>query len=424
MKNQEMLPAQPIVYDGRLGEQYKIFLLNVFLGVITLGIYHYWGKTRQRRYTTSGFLLMNDRFEYTGYGIELFWGFIKALVIIGILSIPFFYAFSSMNKITHKMEQLEQKQATAQHAQSLEVPDSKKKTKSKKHSSSDDDVWDKLSSQEQKTFVSASIIVFGYLVFYYAYLPFAAIFGSLRYRVTRTRWRGIRGHMTGSAILYGFIGFFHTLLKIITLGLWIPFADAMTYKYKIKKIFFGSQQASFKPEYGKLFGIHLLTIAIGVLLAAIVGFIVSLLSMHTENIQQATESTEHIAAGLEELQKISSVTALIFILAVIMIFFARFWYRAAFIRMKYNNLSFGDIGFHCTMTGWGLFKQLCGNFFILIFTLGLGLPIVIQRRQKFFCKHVSVTGDIEKSPILQATGEKDKSGEGLSSLFDLNIGLF
>src|SRR4029079_8688117 len=107
MNNPENLPSQPISYDGQLGQQYKIFILNIFLGLITLGIYHYWGKTRQRRYTTSSFSVFNDRFEYTGYGGQLFWGMIKAVFIILILSIPFFYALSELEPITQKLEQYE-----------------------------------------------------------------------------------------------------------------------------------------------------------------------------------------------------------------------------------------------------------------------------------------------------------------------------
>ncbi len=114
MINQDTVPTQPIVYDGKLGEQYKILILNVFLGIITLGIYHYWGRTRQRRYTTSSTAVYNDRFEYTGYGGELFWGMIKAVFIILILSIPFFWAVSNLDTLENVAKQLpKSEQATS-----------------------------------------------------------------------------------------------------------------------------------------------------------------------------------------------------------------------------------------------------------------------------------------------------------------------
>src|SRR5262245_12840993 len=94
----------PIVYDGKTGELYKIFFMNLFLGIITLGIYHYWGKTRHRRYVTSSFILKEDRFEYTGYGSELFWGALKAFIILIIVSIPFFYAVYKQQEMIGALE--------------------------------------------------------------------------------------------------------------------------------------------------------------------------------------------------------------------------------------------------------------------------------------------------------------------------------
>ena len=70
-------------YDGRAGEVGKIALSNSLLGLVTLGIYRFWAKTRLRRYLWSHVSMEGDRFEYTGRGIELFIGFL----IAGVLSL-------------------------------------------------------------------------------------------------------------------------------------------------------------------------------------------------------------------------------------------------------------------------------------------------------------------------------------------------
>ncbi len=46
-------PRQALQYDGRLGELYRIFLVNLLLTIITLGIYRFWAITRWRRYFWS-----------------------------------------------------------------------------------------------------------------------------------------------------------------------------------------------------------------------------------------------------------------------------------------------------------------------------------------------------------------------------------
>ena len=58
-------------YDGKGGEIAKIALTNGLLGLVTLGVYRFWGKTRLRRYLWSHVSLDGDRLEYTGRGIDL-----------------------------------------------------------------------------------------------------------------------------------------------------------------------------------------------------------------------------------------------------------------------------------------------------------------------------------------------------------------
>lgn len=416
MNNQNQL-IEPIQYDGKLSEQYKIFVLNVFLGLITLGIYHYWGKTRQRRYTTSSFMLKQDRFEYTGYGGQLFFGMLKALIIILIISIPFFWAIYNMSTLTEKYPKEISTQTTEHKSQEKKNTEtegffSKLEKADEKEAQQVEIDLDKLSPQELASYFVSLFITVAYLIFYYAFLPFLAVYGSLRFRVTHTRWRGIRGHMNGSSILYGLVGLLHLLLIMMTLGIWIPMADALKYKYKMNHISFGNQQAQFRPDYGELFASHFITFFAGffggLALGLAGGFITHIIA------------EPHV--GTEEA---SFMAGFIGMFIFILIFYcARFWYKAVFARERYNALTFGNIGFNCKISGWGLLTLSLGNGLILIFTLGLGYPIILQRRMKFFCKYTTITGDLDHSPILQAVGEKDTQGEGVSSILDINIGLF
>lgn len=444
METQQAASAETVKFDGRIGELYKIFFLNLFLGIITLGIYHFWGKTRIRRYITSSFELQNDRFEYTGYGGELMWGFIKALIILLLLAIPLFGFFyknaEGVDKIKQKIqvlseehqkdmnkmeEILQEKTSSAKN----EVTKEPTKVKGEESSAKSKGIYDVLTPEEKTLFNQLLIIAGIYWVFYAIYLPFVAIFSSLKYRVTRTHWRGIRAHLSGSSIYYGLVGVFHLFLKIVTLGLWIPFGDALLWKFKMKRLNFGNQQAVYHAPYFRLFLSHLGTILFSLVLSvlAMVCFLYLMEGMNNI-ISPTTAATSHVPSkiGHELLHsRFLSAAMGIGILVFIMVgFIARFWYRATLVRAKYNRLRFGDIGFACSIKGGRLFRQQFGNFLILLFTLGLGYPIVKIRRQRFFCRHFKVLGDLQNADILQATGERDKWGEGLGSMFDLEIGLF
>ncbi|MGD9592709.1 MAG: DUF898 family protein, partial [Candidatus Berkiella sp.] len=348
-----------------------------------------------------------------------------ALVIILIFCAPAFWAFHNVEKITAEYKSTQPEKTTNSKTDLMDLIGDLKKTE--KDVDEDEVDIDTLPPELKKTYlISISLVAF-YMLFFYAYLPFVAVFGSLRYRVTHSRWRGIRGHMEGSTILYGLYGLFHLFLIIITFGLWIPMADLLKYKYKMNRISFGDQKAVFNPDYGNLFGINLLSffggIFIGIfsciILAIIVYAIVPDAHAASEAVKEAKidpDSAEGIIVGVA-----TGIGVFVLFASIIM---SRFWYKAAFVRMRYNYLTFGNIGFDCKISGWGLFRQTFGNLLIYIFTIGFGHPIVIQRKMKFFCKHTRIKGDMNNSPILQAIGKKDTAGEGVSSILDISIGLF
>ncbi len=67
---------------------FGIYLVNMLLSIATLGIYHFWGKAKVRRYLYSGSSFMNERFKYTGTGRELFMGKVRASAILFVLFVP------------------------------------------------------------------------------------------------------------------------------------------------------------------------------------------------------------------------------------------------------------------------------------------------------------------------------------------------
>src|SRR5690349_18193020 len=74
-----------LAYSGRTRTLFGIFFKNLLLTLITVGVYRFWAKTRTRRFLWSGTAIDGEPFEYTGTGMELFIGFLKALAILGPL---------------------------------------------------------------------------------------------------------------------------------------------------------------------------------------------------------------------------------------------------------------------------------------------------------------------------------------------------
>src|SRR3989339_478839 len=68
-------------FHGKGSEYFGIIIVNWLLTIITLGFYYPWAKAKQLRFLYGSTALKDDRFAFHGTGVEMFKGFIKAILI-------------------------------------------------------------------------------------------------------------------------------------------------------------------------------------------------------------------------------------------------------------------------------------------------------------------------------------------------------
>jgi uncharacterized membrane protein YjgN (DUF898 family) len=194
-------------FQGKGSELFGIYLVNLFLSLITLGIYYFWGKVRVRNYLFSRTEFWEERFVYHGTGKELLLGFLKALVV-------FFVPLYALNAAPAFLQAGPGGQAAA-------------------------------------TGLTYGIVM--------VFVPLAMV-GARRYRFSRTSWRGIRFSFRGEA--WEFIKIFGlgSILSTLTLGLYFPFFDARRYAFMVSQSYFGSQRFGFDGRGKDLFRPFLLAI--------------------------------------------------------------------------------------------------------------------------------------------------------------------
>ena len=320
--------ANLMSYDGRTSNIYGVWIKNVLLQIITFGIYRAWAKTNMRRYLWSSYKIDGDRLTYTGLGGELFRGYVKVYFIIFLLSL-FGLAISMIFEDTSNPHYNEEVHA------------------------SNFIIW-------------AAII----------YLVYFGKFSALRYRLTRTTWRGIRGMLVGSGRAYVGFRLKRLLINIVTLGYCMGRTGMLDNKYLAERVYFGSQKCTYSGDENALDKINLITL----------------------------------------------------LLAIPTLGISRLWYRSALLNAKYNYLQAGSVHFHATFTPGKLFRLAFGNMLIMIFTFFLGMPIVIQRIMRCFSQNVQVLGSIEGSNIMQTATEAGNLGEGVADYMDdgldFDMGIF
>ncbi|MGD8173132.1 YjgN family protein [Vibrio sp. TRT 21S02] len=79
--------VNPVSFNGRGSEFFGIWIVNILLSIITLGIYSAWAKVRTKRYFYGNTSIAGDNFEYHATPIQILKGRIVALIVVLIWSV-------------------------------------------------------------------------------------------------------------------------------------------------------------------------------------------------------------------------------------------------------------------------------------------------------------------------------------------------
>ncbi|WP_166443670.1 YjgN family protein [Rhabdaerophilum calidifontis] len=177
-----------------------LVLRGLVLTFATLGLYRFWYRTALRRYYWGQTRLLGDAFEYTGTGRELFIGFLIALAII----VPINLAVTLLGLFGGAL------------------------------------FGPFLSSFVALVLVPALVQI--------------ALYRARRYRLSRTRFRGIRFRQGGTGTAYLARTVKWLLIAGATFGILLPYLRAAQERYKIDNTWFGSAQGAFEARIRPLMG--------------------------------------------------------------------------------------------------------------------------------------------------------------------------
>jgi uncharacterized membrane protein YjgN (DUF898 family) len=351
-------------FDGRWREYLPIALTNLLLTIVTLGIYRFWATTRSRHYLWSRTRFIDEHFEWTGTGGELFKGFLLALALF---SVPFLIIQFGVQALA--MRGYGSAAGTISTAAGLGI----------------------------------------------LFITGLARFRALRYRLSRTYWHGIRGGSDDNGVGYGFMWAFKTAISYVTIWLLVPWAMVTLWNERWEVMSFGSTPFRSEARVGPVFKRFLLfyLAPILVLIAIVVAFLSFGPTIATlGRTRVSPESMPMVALG---------ILAVVVIAYTVLGLIALVYY-AVFMREVIGHLSLGDIHFHFTGRTMDFLKLFIGDVLLVVATLGIGLSFISYRHWRFYVTHLEATGDISLSALGQSTTRMPKQGEGL--LDALDIGAF
>ncbi|HSR11180.1 MAG TPA: YjgN family protein [Thermodesulfobacteriota bacterium] len=300
-------------FRGTGGELFGIFLLNTLLTIVTLGYYYFWGKVKVRGYIWSKTEFEGDSFVYHGTGKELLRGFTKVTLLFGI-------PLMVLNTLPR-----------AFHADPVVTG--------------------------AANLISAFLIV---LV-----RPLAVV-GGVRYRLSRTSWRGIFFSFRGRQAEFLKIYFFGMFLAVITLGFYYPTFAVRRREFMVRNSYFGTKGFHFDGKGRELFREYW--------------------------------------------------RALLLCVPTLGVYY--FWFKAKKERFFWEHTSFEGLHFRSTMTGGGLLRLWALNLVLVVSTAGMALPWVTVRNLRYTISSLVVEGLLDPATISQEAEDSSAAGEFLDGFMD------
>lgn len=201
---------QQFVFTGSGSEYFRIWIVNLLLSIVTLGIYSAWAKVRKTRYFYDNTRLAGTSFEYHGSPIAILKGRIIAVLCFVGYNIAFMVS---------------------------EI---------------------------------AGILALGVLFLLFPWL----LWKSLQFKLYNSSYRGIRFGFRGSLGRVYFVYLLLPVLSLLTLYLLVPFTHQRMKKFQHEESRYGGTHFSFQGGVGAFYKTYLIALALAIagVVVILIGF--------------------------------------------------------------------------------------------------------------------------------------------------------
>ncbi|MVN86208.1 DUF898 family protein [Deinococcus sp. HMF7620] len=349
-------------FTGQAGEYFRVWIVNVALTLVTLGLYMPWARVRTRQYMYGHTWLDGQNFEYRANP----WALLRGYLLVSGLAVLYSLALRSENTV----------------------------------------------------FIVLGLVL---LLVYAGFYPWL-VRQSLRFQAVNTVHRGLRFSFQGSVgeayVAYGAANVVSGLF-----GLALPWAWFMQRQYQVNNLAYGTARARFRGDVAPFFMIGLTGVGlviggglVALLLVAIVGTLVAGLG-NWGDISDLFEADTPPAAFFV-------AAGAIYLGALLLYAVAWQYVRAAVMAYVLNNAELGGVvRTGATFSPWRLVWIGVTNTAAQILTLGLATPWATIRRTRYVLEGIGVRSLVPLDTFTgQAAHEESALGEAASELLDIQVG--
>ena len=301
------LPPASVHFTGAARAFRKLIFRGALLQIVTVGIYRFWLTTDARRFLWANTEIGGDSLEYTGTAMELFLGFLMAVALLVPIYVLLFLGTLELGMVS------------------------------------------RLSSPVAFVFLA----VFGQ----YAY------FRARRYRLTRTVFRGIRFHQSGSPWAYALRSLLWWIAIACTAGLAYPWAQASLERYKLAHTHYGDLNGGFTATGSSLLlrgaALWLITVVVLIAFTGVIGLFRQLQKACGSNLASGVRRT----AAIEALMAIGAMVLVFWVFA----FVVYVMLQAIMMKWWLAGLRFGPLEIRTTLRRRSIFGAYfrCAAYIVL-----------------------------------------------------------
>ena len=360
---------EPIKFKGQAGEYFGIWIVNLLLTIITIGIYGAWAKVRTKKYFSSNTEIDGHSFGYHATG----WQILKGRILVALVSLVF--------------------------------------------------VLGVVFTSEAGELASGIYVIFVFILAILA-LPWI-VNNALKFSARMTSYRNIRLNWRGTYGQTLFIYYITPLLSIISLGLLIPLVTKYYFNYYAKGHYYGTSGFRTEASTNDFFRG---AIRSGLLPSLVLLYllIIYMVVIRWEAISYVMEYPNRIEDAMA-----AEFVGLSFLIPVLIIsvVFTNFIFRIMSRNILLNSLALSNnedkeisVKFGSDLNPFRYLWIIISNSFVAVITLGLMIPWTQIRFYRYLCvsTKTEITGDMDKfldseKSRLSAFGEEYAEMEGIEA---------
>lgn len=377
----------PFKFTGTGSEYFKIWIVNIILTILTLGIYSAWAKVRSNRYFYGNTKLNDSAFEYHATPMMILRGRLIAFGVLMIyVSITQFFPTTGGIFIIILI---------------LLAPWI---------------IWRSL--QFNSRMVSYRNIRFGFygslketyiILLLIPFLPIiiGAIIAGIVYFLLGTE--------STMVIIFG--------VSIMAMGLIFPYVQKLMASYGINNRQFGQGKFSVELAASRYYMIYLILGLLNIAFFVIIILAITLILWLTGEAEKIMMIMSHGGAEDDVGMLLFKVVMMFYFILVILGFWSKAFLQANIKNYVFNNTKLDDtLQFNSNIKVGKLLGIYILNILLIVFSLGLAYPWAIINLKKYKIESTSATGDIAQY-VNQQQQAQSAVGEELGEVFDTDLDL-